>query len=155
MSIKANFVLVLHNICSRFNVGAIFRIADCLGADKIYLLGITPAPPHPKIAKVALGAEKFIPFEKITATTKILKKLKKEGFQILALEQSKNSIPYFRFKPNFPLALILGNEIKGLPHRILKMADKILEIPMHGKKESLNVAVAAGIVSFEIMKSRR
>ncbi|MEW6408005.1 MAG: RNA methyltransferase [Patescibacteria group bacterium] len=146
------FVLVLHNIRSRFNVGAIFRTADAAGINKIYLCGITPAPPHPKINKVALGAEKFIPYEKHWQTGRLIKKLKKEGHQILALEQSKKSAPYFKLKPNSKAALILGNEIKGLPPKILRQADKILEIPMRGKKESLNVAVACGIVCFEIAK---
>lgn len=146
------FVLVLHNIRSRFNVGAIFRLADGADIDKIYLCGITPAPPHPRIAKVALGAQNYIPFEKVSRTTQILQKLKKEKFQIVALEQSKRSLPYFKFKPKKTLALILGSEVKGLPPKILRQADKILEIPMYGKKESLNVAVAAGVVIFEIIK---
>lgn len=149
------FVLVLHNIRSRFNVGAIFRTADAAGIDKIYLCGITPAPPHPKINKVALGAEKFIPYEKHWQTGQLIKKLKKEGYQIIALEQSKKSIPYFKFKSNNKVALVLGNEVKGLPPRILHQADKILEIPMRGKKESLNVAIACGIVCFEIIKFRK
>jgi len=149
---KLRFILVLHNIRSRFNVGSIFRTADAAGVDKIYLCGITPVPPHPKISKVALGAEKFVPFEKISQTGKLLNKFRKEKIQITALEQSKKSIPYFRFKPKFPLALILGSETKGLPFKILKKCDKIIEIPMHGRKESLNVAVACGIVLFEVAR---
>ena len=147
-----NFILVLHNIRSRFNVGAIFRTADAAGIDKIYLCGITPSPPDEKISKVALGAQNFIPFENNYSTIKVLKKLKKLGYQILALEQNKKSLYYFKYKPKEKVALILGNEITGLPPKILKLADKILEIPMYGKKESLNVAVAAGIVCFEIIK---
>jgi len=146
------FVLVLHNIRSRFNVGAIFRTADAAGIKKIYLCGITPCPPHPKIDKVSLGAEKYIAFEKVIQTSKLLKNLKFQGYQIIALEQSKKSIPYFKFKPKRSTALILGNEVKGLPSKILKICDKIIEIPMYGKKESLNVAVACGIVCFEIIK---
>lgn len=151
---KPKFVLVLYNIRSRHNVGSIFRTADGAGVDKIYLSGITPAPPHPKIAKTALGAEKYIPFEKSFQTLRTLKKLKNKGYQIYALEQSKKSIPYLKFKPKFPCALVLGNEVKGLPSRILKIADKILEIPMYGRKKSLNVSVAAGIICFEIIKFR-
>lgn len=127
-------------------------MADCVGADKIYLCGITPAPPHPKIDKVALGAQNYIPFEKIAQAAKVIKRLKSEGYQILALEQSKKSIPYYKFKPKFPCALILGNEVKGLSPKILKLAGKILEIPMHGKKESLNVAVAGAVVAFEMVR---
>lgn len=147
-----DFVLILHNIRSRFNVGAIFRTADAAGIDKIYLCGITPAPPHPKIDKVALGAQKYIPFEKYSQTVKLIKELKHQGYQIVALEQSKKSIPYYKFKPKFPLALVLGSEVKSLPAKILKLCHKIIEIPMYGEKESLNVAVACGVVCFEIIK---
>ena len=144
--------LILYNIRSRFNVGAIFRTADAAGIDKIYLCGITPQPPHPKIDKVALGAEKTVPFEYVKQTVRLIKNLKKQKYTILALEQSKNSIPYFKFKnmKDKKTVLILGSEVKGLPKKILDLADKVLEIPMHGKKESLNVGIATGIVIFEL-----
>lgn len=149
---KKEIVLVLYNIRSRFNVGAIFRTADAAGISKIYLCGITPAPPHPKIDKVALGAEKNISFEKCNSTVRLLKKLKKQRFYVAALEQSKKSISYYKFKPKFPLALVIGSEVKGLPPAILKECHHIIEIPMHGKKESLNVAIALSIAVFEIIK---
>jgi tRNA G18 (ribose-2'-O)-methylase SpoU len=149
---KLRFILVLHNIRSRFNVGSVFRTADAAGVDKIYLCGITPTPPHPKISKVALGAEKFVSFEKFWQIGKLLNKFKKEKIQIIALEQSRKSIPYFKFKPKFPLALILGSETQGLSSKILKKCDRIIEIPMYGKKESLNVSVACGIVVFKIAR---
>lgn len=149
------FVLILHNIRSRFNVGAIFRIADCAGVSKIYLCGITPAPPHPKISKVALGAEKYIAFEKRTRIADLLKRLKKEKYQIAVLELSKKSLPYYKFKPKFPVALVLGSEVKGLPPQILRNSNEIIEIPLCGKKESLNVAVAAGVAAFEISQYLR
>lgn len=144
--------LVLYNIRSRFNVGAIFRTADAAGVKKIYLSGITPAPPHPKIDKVALGAEKYVPFEHHKQTVRLLKKLKSQGIQLVALEQSKKSVPYYNFKPKSRMAIILGSEVKGLPNKILNLADKIIEIPMYGRKESLNVAVAGGIVLFDLIR---
>lgn len=152
------FVVVLHNIRSLHNVGSIFRTADAAGVGKLYLCGITPTPlnalgrPEEKLAKVALGAEKYIPWEKVPSTTKIIDALKKDCFTVLALEQSKKSIPYNKFKSKKAerIALILGNEVKGLPAGILKKCDKILEIPMRGRKESLNVSVAFGIVAFEL-----
>ncbi len=147
-----NFVLVLDNVRSRFNVGSIFRTADGAGIDKIYLGGITPAPPHSRIAKVALGAEKFVAFESVTTTWRILKKLKDGGYNIVALEQTKKSINYSEYKPKFPVALVLGNEVKGLSKDILKYCDNFIEIPMKGKKESLNVSVAGGIVAYEISR---
>ena len=144
-------VLVLYNIRSRFNVGAIFRTADAAGVDNIYLCGITPTPPHPKIDKVALGAEKYIPFEKYKQTKHLLKKLKLKGYSLVALEQSRKSIPYYKLKPKYPLALLVGSEVKGLPRALLQECNEIVEIPMYGKKESLNVAIATGIIIFDII----
>jgi 23S rRNA (guanosine2251-2'-O)-methyltransferase len=152
------FVILLQNIRSLHNVGSIFRTADATGVSKIYLCGITPAPldrfghPEPKLIKVSLGAERYIPWEKVRSAAKTIEALRKEGFTVLAVEQSKKSVTYNKFgaEGNKKIALILGNEVRGLPSSILKKCDKILEIPMRGKKESLNVSVAFGIVAFEI-----
>ncbi|MEX2033063.1 MAG: TrmH family RNA methyltransferase, partial [Candidatus Colwellbacteria bacterium] len=150
----------------------------------VYLCGITPSPldtfgkVRPQFAKVALGAEKYVSWEKVKSTTKLIDNLKAQRFKILAVEQSKRSIPYHKVKvrPKEKIALVLGAEVKGLSPSILKKADKILEIPMAGAmvrqgvrlrltrsphhprrtrrgKESLNVAVAFGIVAFGIMKA--
>ncbi|MFA6552914.1 MAG: TrmH family RNA methyltransferase [Patescibacteria group bacterium] len=145
-------VLILHNVRSRFNVGAIFRTADAAGVKKIYLCGITPAPPHPKIDKVALGATAFVPFEKRPRTADVLKELNAKKYELVALEQSKKSTPYFTRKKKFPLALIVGAEVRGLPDTLLKKCDVVIDIPMHGQKESLNVAIALGIVLFDIIQ---
>lgn len=154
-------IAILHNIRSLHNVGSIFRTADAAGMRKIYLCGITPAPidrfgkPLPRLAKVSLGAEKFVEWEKFPKTEKLIEKLKKEKYKIFAVEQSKKSISYRQIKLTtcdvVNLALIFGNEVRGLPSAILKKADKILEIPMRGKKESLNVAVAFGIAVFGLL----
>jgi tRNA G18 (ribose-2'-O)-methylase SpoU len=154
-------VVIAHDIRSVHNVGSIFRTADAAGVEKIYLCGITPAPldrfkeVRPDFAKVALGAEEYIPWESAKTTADVIKRLKKDGYEIFALEQSKRSVPYYEAARSMRLAradvrvaIILGNEVKGLPPAILRTADKILEIPMMGKKESLNVAVAFGIVAF-------
>ncbi|MFA5084171.1 MAG: TrmH family RNA methyltransferase [Candidatus Paceibacterota bacterium] len=153
-------IAILHNIRSLYNVGSIFRTADAAGIEKIYLCGITPTPIdqfgkyRQQLTKVSLGAEKYVAWEKFSSTTKLIDKLKGDGYEIFAIEQSKKSIPYYSLKPKShklkAIALVLGSEIKGLPASILKRADKILEIPMKGKKESLNVAVAFGIVVFSI-----
>lgn len=146
------FILILPNIRSRFNVGSFFRTADAAGVKKIYLTGITPQPPHPQIDKVALGAEKFIPFEKIKQTAPLIKKLKKDNYQIVALEQSSGSVAYDEAPYAKKVALVVGNEVKGLPKTILNLVDLIIEIPMFGRKESLNVGVAGGIAMFAITK---
>jgi len=104
------------------------------------------------LTKVSLGAERSVKWEKINATSVLIKKLKKDGYKIFAVEQNKKSVPYYKIPKSYILnskfCLVMGNEVKGLPKTILKLADKILEIPMKGKKESLNVSVAFGIVAF-------
>jgi len=149
------FYVICHNIRSAYNVGSIFRTADGAGVTKIFLCGYTPTPPRPDIAKVALGAEKSVPWEKCSQTWRLIERLKKQGVQIIALEQHPKSVFYDKFKPRFPLALILGSEVKGLPKSILRRCSKIVEIPMFGKKESLNVSVAFGIASYQIAKFRK
>lgn len=153
-------VAVLDNIRSLHNVGAIFRTADGAGVKKIYLCGITPDPldkfgkTRQQLTKVSLGAEESVGWEHILTTARAVNKLKKDGFLIYAVEQDKNSIPYNKLKAGKAdkIALILGEETKGLKKSILGKADKILEIPMNGKKESLNVGVAFGIVVFNLIR---
>lgn len=168
-------IAVLHNIRSMHNVGSIFRTADAAGIEKLYLCGFTPSPLDEfkkirmQIAKVALGAEKTIPWEKHTKTHVILDRLKKEGYQIFAVEQATGSVVYNKIRISKKEAqktvVVFGHEIKGLSNSILKRADKILEIPMRGEmvrqahhprnikqgKESLNVSVAFGIVVFSLL----
>ncbi len=149
--------VILHNLRSSHNVGSIFRTADAMGIKKIYLCGITPEPvnrlgkPRIHLTKVSLGAEKNVSWEKCKSTSILIKKIKKDGYKIFAVEQSKKSIPLGRLqasdlKPK--IAIVLGSEVGGLPDSILSKSDKIIEILMKGKKESLNVSVTFGIVSF-------
>jgi len=155
-------VIILDNIRSTYNVGSIFRTADGVGVEKIYLYGITPAPLdrfekiRQNIAKVSLGAEKTVPWEKIGSASRLIDKLKKDGCKILAVEQSRKSVPYYKSNVKSQLskvALIFGNEVSGISKPLLKKADKIIEIPMRGAKESLNVSVAAGIILFRMRYS--
>ena len=156
-------IVILHNVRSLYNVGSIFRTADAVGVSKIYLCGITPKPidefgkPRPQLTKVSLGAEKYVEWEYFKSAPKLIDKLKMQGYKIFAIEQSKKSIPYYKANSKAQIAkrkiaLVLGSEIKGLPKSILNRADKILEIPMKGKKESLNVSVAFGIIAFNLIK---
>ena len=157
---KKEFCLILHNIRSAYNIGAIFRTADGIGISKIYLTGYTPSPASGEnlfqtksekmIAKTALGAEKYIEWKKNKNISSLIAKLKNNKFQIVALEQNEKSTDYIRFKPKFPMALIMGNEPKGINKRILDKCDSIIEIPMRGRKESLNVAVAVGIAGYRL-----
>lgn len=146
------FILIAHNIRSLYNVGSLFRTADGVGVSKIILSGYTGFPPRDKISKVALGAEKTVPFERARNIGLFIKALKKQGYQVLALETGGGQ-NIFKFKPKYPFALIIGNEKRGLSKAILNRADKCIYIPMRGKKESLNVAVAAGVAVYELLRS--
>jgi len=147
---KQPFYVVCDNIRSLENIGSIFRTADALGVDRIFLAGICGQPPHPKISKTALGAEENISWQHHWQVWRIVDKLKREKVSIVALEQTKNSLLYTQFKPRFPLALVIGNEIKGVSPSVLKRADQIIHLPMLGQKESLNVAVSFGIAGYWI-----
>lgn len=150
-------IAVLDNIRSVYNVGSIFRTADGAGVDKLYLCGITPTPlnkignPRKKMNKVALGAEKSVDWEKEESTTQCLKKLKDQGFKIYGVEESNDSVLYTSIdvpENKDKIALVFGNEVDGLNDKILDLVDEIVEIPMNGIKNSLNVSVSFGIISY-------
>lgn len=142
--------LILHNVRSAYNVGAIFRTADAVGVSKIYIGGYTPTPENPKVVKTSLGAENSVEWEKYFNTWKLVEELRSKKIKVVALEQSKESQDYKKFKPKFPMAVVVGNEVKGLSANILKRVDFVWHIPMRGKKESLNVSVATGIFLYHI-----
>lgn len=166
-------VAIIHNLRSLHNVGSIFRTGDAAGVRKIYLTGITPAPVdgwgkiRPQFSKVALGAEKYVEWEKKRRFADAFRKLRGEGYKIFAVEQNRNSILYSRvgLRAGDKVALVVGSEIEGLPPAVLRRCDKILEIPMRGAlvsesrhprrrgsgKESLNVGVAFGVVVYHLM----
>lgn len=149
---KRQFYVICHNIRSVFNVGSIFRTADALGVDKIFLCGYTPTPKDERVKKTALGAEDSVEWEKCAQTWRVIDKLKSQGVFVVALELSPESVLYDNLKlpKEKDVALILGNEVEGLQKSILDRCDAIIEIPMRGKKESLNVAVAFGIAGYDI-----
>ena len=156
-------IAVVHNVRSLHNVGSIFRTADGAGVKKIYLTGYTPGPtdkfgkPIPQFAKVSLGAEKFVAWEKVKDVNRVIKNLRVEGYKIIALEQSPKSVPYYSLPTTYykleRVALIVGNEVRGLSPAILKKCDAVVDIPMRGCKESLNVSVAFGIAAYWLSKS--
>lgn len=148
------FYVVCDSIRSLENIGSIFRTSDALGVDKIFLCGICGCPPNHKISKTALGAEKTVAFQQHKQVWRAVKELKKQGFQIVVLEKAKGAFLYSKFKPHFPLALIVGNEKAGVSKSVLRLADKTIYLPMSGQKESLNVSVAFGIAGYELNKYR-
>ncbi|MHB8652219.1 MAG: TrmH family RNA methyltransferase [Minisyncoccota bacterium] len=150
-------VLVLCDIRSVHNVGAIFRTADAAGVARIFCVGYTPTPKdrfgrmRVDLQKTALGAEKSVAWESCSRATTVVRRLKKEGYLIIALEQDRRSVNYKDAAlRNKKIALVVGNEKDGVSKNILDRCDKIVEIPMHGEKESLNVSVATGVALFGI-----
>lgn len=150
--------IILDNIRSAHNVGSIFRTADGAGASKIYLLGYTPTPidrfgrESKELAKTSLGAVSSIKWEHLEneAVPELVVQLKSEGYEIVAVEQSPKAVAFEDFKRASKTCFILGNEVDGVGDKLLALADKIVEIPMAGAKESLNVSVAAGIILFHL-----
>ncbi|MFA6410314.1 MAG: TrmH family RNA methyltransferase [Candidatus Buchananbacteria bacterium] len=155
MSIKEKEIyLVAQNIRSLFNVGSLFRCADVFGVKKIYLCGYTGFPPRKEISKTALGADEWVAWEKQWQTHLVIKKLKKQGIKIIVLETAKDAKLLPSFKPKFPLALVVGSETSGVSKSILALADEVVKIPMLGKKESMNVAVAAAVALYDLNLKR-
>jgi len=144
MANKTVFVLA-HNIRSLHNVGSIFRTSDGAGVKKIYLTGYSGVPPRKEITKTALGADESVAWEFHKDPIGVVEGLKKKGIQIVALEKNKKSTDFQEFKADYPVCMIIGNEIDGVEENLLQLSDAVVHIPMHGKKESLNVSVAFGI----------
>ena len=155
-----NTAVLLHNVRSAHNVGAIFRTADAAGVSRIFLTGYTPLPhdrfgrAQKEIAKTALGAEGFIPWESAATPKAIISRLRAGGWRIVGVEQDDAARDFRTFRVTQPTLFVLGNEVRGLSQSLRRSCDVLLEIPMHGKKESLNVAVAAGIVLFGVQRRR-
>jgi tRNA G18 (ribose-2'-O)-methylase SpoU len=158
------YSVVLHNIRSAHNVGSIFRTADAAGFSHVYLSGCTPTPTdrfgreRSDIAKVALGAQQEVEWQHFASLDEALVSLDTQDRTIVALEQYTRSIPYMEFKGDSKVKetiVLLGEETKGIEEEYLKRIDTILEIPMHGSKESLNVSVAFGILAYQLINPNR
>lgn len=150
---KLPVYVILDSIRSTYNVGSVFRTSDGAMIKKLFLCGYTPHPPEKEILKTALGSTESVEWEYIKDAKEVIYKLKSEGVKIYSLELTENSKPYFDVADSeFPIALIIGNEITGVQQELLDLCDASLEIPQYGIKQSLNVAVAYGISIFELRK---
>ena len=149
---KQPLIVVLDNVRSMHNVGAVLRTADAFNVEQVYLCGITPRPPHREIRKTAIGAEESVDWRHAEDAVKLVKKLQKEGYGIHVLEQAEESkpLPEYKKSPLLPAVLVLGHEIDGVNQAILDIADIALEIPQFGTKHSLNVSVAGGIAMYAL-----
>ena len=155
---KRNLKLILLDIRSAQNTASLFRTADCAGVSKIYLVGTTPTPidrfkrTRADFAKISLGAEKTVPYEYFADFEILAELLKKEKCTIVALEQNEKSVDYKEYAIKGDTALVLGTEVSGVPKEVLEKCDEIIEIPMLGKKESLNVSVAGAVAIFRLLE---
>lgn len=148
---KLPMIVVLDNIRSTYNVGSVFRTADAFRLEKIYLCGITSIPPHPEIHKTALGAEESVDWEYSKSTLEVVDKLKLQGYRVYAVEQAQGSTMLNDFNPSDDkLAIVMGNEVKGVQQEVINHSDGCLEIPQYGTKHSLNVSVTTGIVIWDL-----
>ena len=154
---KTPIVVILDNVRSMNNVGSVFRTADAFLVEAIYLCGYTPCPPHRDIHKTALGATETVKWEYAEDILALADQLKKQGYTLLAVEQTTNStfLDTFTWDGAQPLALIMGNEVEGVQDELLAKCDGCLEIPQMGMKHSLNISVAAGMVMWEMFSQYR
>lgn len=152
---KLPLAVLLDNVRSMYNVGAVFRTADAFLINKIILTGITGRPPHPEITKTALGAEESVDWIYEEDALVSVEKMKEQGWKICVLEQTHNSMPLQEFKPvkGEKYLLVAGNEVKGVNQNIVDIADLVLEIPQQGVKHSLNVSVSIGIALWQMIGS--
>jgi len=145
---KSNVIVVLDNVRSLNNVGSAFRTSDAFLVKKIYLCGITGTPPHREIQKTALGATDSVKWEHVDSTIALIKKLKKEGWKIYAVEQATHALMLNEFRPDSKekYCFVFGNEVFGVEQEVVSAADHCLEIPQYGTKHSLNISVSIGVV---------
>lgn len=149
---KLPIALMVDNVRSLHNIGAMFRTADAFLVKEIVLAGISGVPPHPEISKTALGAEEMVEWRHVEDAIGEAKQMKLKGWKICVLEQVHGSIPLPEFKrmPDEKCLLVVGNEVSGVSQEIVDMADYVLEIPQYGTKHSLNVSVSAGIALYQL-----
>jgi tRNA G18 (ribose-2'-O)-methylase SpoU len=153
-AIKRNPIyLILDNVLDTYNIGSLFRLSDAVSVSKVYLCGNTEYPPSSRIHKAAVGTEEWVPWVKYPSAAQAVEELKKNGVQIIAVEQSKKSISYKDLKPNFPVAIVVGHESDGVSKEVLELADIIVELPMHGVNKSFNVWGSAAVIAYKILES--
>ena len=146
---------VLENVRSLYNVGSFFRTGDAAGLERLYLTGYTGYPPHRGIRKVALGAEESLPWSRTEDPVELLQRLRAEGKRIAVIETTPQAVDLYDWTPEFPVAVVFGNEVEGVTQEVSEMADVHVRLPMLGAKQSLNVAVAGGVVLFELLRKYR
>ncbi len=149
---KNEIYALLDNVRSLHNVGAIFRTSEAVLLKKLYLCGITAHPPRKEISKTALGAEEIVDWEYHEDAIEIIKKLKKRGIVIAAIELAHNSIDFYDANYNFPVCFVFGHEVYGISEEVMELVDLAIQIPMLGRANSLNIATCYGIIIYDALK---
>lgn len=144
---------ILDEVLDTYNIGSMFRLGDAVGVQKIYLCGNMEYPPSSRIHKSAVGTENWVPWEKRDTALEVVRELKKQGVQSIAVEQSLHSISYSNLKPSFPCAIIVGHETDGVKKEVLDECNIIVELPMYGINKSANVWGTAAIISYKVLES--
>lgn len=148
-------VILLDNVRSMYNVGAFFRTADAVRLEKLFLCGITAHPPKPQLRKTALGAEETVAWEHRADALDAARALRNAGYELAAIETSLHSVDLFDWQPRFPVCVIFGHETDGIARAVLDLCDTHVRLPMLGRKHSLNVATAGGVVAYELLRKYR
>jgi tRNA G18 (ribose-2'-O)-methylase SpoU len=155
-AVKTPVIAVLENVRSAYNVGSVFRTSDAFLLEAVYLTGYTACPPHKEIKKTALGAEDTVTWQHFPSANEAIEQLKSNDYTVFAVEQVFNSISLenLQLNPTQKIAVVLGNEVTGVEESTLALCDGTIEIPQLGMKHSLNIATAAGVVLWEIIRTR-
>lgn len=151
---KMPVIALLENVRSAYNVGSVFRTADAFLIEAVYLTGYTARPPHKEIKKTALGAEETVHWKHFPSAVEAIDNLRDNGYKVFAVEQVENSISLEKFIPAEKTAVIFGNEVTGVEQTTIGLCDGTIEIPQLGMKHSLNIATAAGVVLWELVRRR-
>lgn len=150
---RSEIYIILDNVLDTYNIGSIFRLADAVAAKKVYLCGGTETPPNHRIKKSSINTTEIVDWEYAESAVSVIEnlKLKTENLQVIAIEQTNNSIPYNQFDYTFPIALVVGHESFGVSKEVLELCDGVVELPMYGVNKSLNVVVSLGIVVYNMI----
>ncbi len=156
-AIKKNLItIIVDNVLDTYNVGSIFRLADAVAAEKVYLCGQTEIPPNSRIKKASINTWAWVDWQYVATASEAIVNVKRQtsNVKIIAVEQDKRSKPFYEVQYKFPIAIVVGNETTGVSKDVLDMADAIAQLPMWGVNKSLNVMVALGIVLYEVMRQK-
>ena len=149
---KTPIIVILDNIRSLNNIGSVFRTADAFLIEKVYLCGITAKPPHKDIQKTALGATETVAWEHVEDTLDLVEKLKEDNVKVFAIEQAEGAVMLNDFNPEIgeKIAVVFGNEVKGVQQKVVSASDGVIEIPQAGSKHSLNISVSTGVILWDL-----